>query len=285
MGIFSSVKKVIKKATSPITKSLSAVKNVGSGALNKIKGFLPEDLNSVDDVWNLGKSVLGGSASSALELAGAKAGYDMQLKAIQEQNASAKEIAQKQMDFQKEMSNTAHQREITDLKAAGLNPILSGTGGMGASTPAGASAPVRSEGDAVSSAFQIFKTIADVMKTNADREFVQQTQTPAVQASTQKTQAETKTVGATHDKIRQEISNLERLEKNLEKQGKLTDAQEAQVQKNIEKLKQEIKHLRMIGEVSDTEYGKLMEYAKRATQNVSELPSLMNAAKSLFKKR
>lgn len=47
--------------------------------------------------------------------------------------------AQLNRDWQTMMSNTAHQREVADLKEAGLNPVLSVTGGgTGATTPSGA---------------------------------------------------------------------------------------------------------------------------------------------------
>lgn len=45
--------------------------------------------------------------------------------------------AEKQMSFQSVMSGSAHEREVQDLKNAGLNPVLS-AGGSGASTPSGA---------------------------------------------------------------------------------------------------------------------------------------------------
>lgn len=46
--------------------------------------------------------------------------------------------------FQSGMSSTAHQREVVDLRKAGLNPILSASKGPGASTPSGATATIES---------------------------------------------------------------------------------------------------------------------------------------------
>lgn len=78
-------------------------------------------------------------------------------------NEATRKSSARQMDFQREMSDTAHQREALDLQKAGLNRILSvSKGGSGASTPSGTSYEAKDTvGPSINSAMSVIRTVAE----------------------------------------------------------------------------------------------------------------------------
>lgn len=137
--------------------------------------------------------------SAATQLVGAGLSFAGQ----QSANKANKKIAREQMAFQERMSNTAHQREVEDLRKAGLNPLLSATGG--ASTPGGASANMINPYESATKHIDPAAIIG-----------LQQ-----MRANVAKTKAETIVAGETADNLR--TQNL-----NLQAQNELIMAQAAE---------------------------------------------------------
>lgn len=108
-------------------------------------------------------------------------------------NRAQEELSNAQMAFQREMSDTAYQRQVKDLKAAGINPMLSSKLG-GASTPMGSQAILQ---DTISPAVQQFNQTRLASAQEAQYE-----------AQTGLTTAQEKQVDAATDKIREEIQNI-----------------------------------------------------------------------------
>lgn len=111
--------KAAQTATPANLQKASTVSKVNEG-LSQISG-----ITAGNNAW---------SASQAKELRDWQA---EQARITREYNSAE---AEKNRSWQKEMSDTAHQREIADLQKAGLNPVLSVLGGNGASTTSGATA-------------------------------------------------------------------------------------------------------------------------------------------------
>jgi hypothetical protein len=91
-------------------------------------------------------------------------------KGAKDQNIASAQQAQRQMDFQREMSNTAVQRRMADLQKAGINPILAGT--KEASSPAGAMAPMVNKAQAaISSSLNSAETGARILSIVANTDW------------------------------------------------------------------------------------------------------------------
>lgn len=173
-----------------------------------------------------GASIGGGFMSAG----GAAANNAQNIAMQRETNAMNMQMFKDNMNWQTEMANTAYQRQMADMRAAGLNPILAYTKAGGAAAPSMGTphldAPKgentelekgRSVSLAASSAIEAAKTYADIKNANEQNKLLEE-QTKKTAAETALTNTNTLKAASETDLTKEQIKNMPWLQELLKGQ-------------------------------------------------------------------
>ncbi len=187
-----------------------------------------------------------------------------------ETNAANVGLGQQQMDFQERMSNTAYQRQVKDIQAAGLNPMLAYIKGGGASTPTGAMPQVQNPYAAgissAESASRTSLTQKQVPKTEAEIENIG-ADTLLKRANTLYALANEKLSFASADEKRSHIALMEHQSKKISEEVKNIPVEGDRLRAVVKQLGASVE---LINKQSKTEEQRVLQMTALAIKTLKE---------------
>lgn len=219
----------------------------------------------LDDMLAGGLSLAGGLINN---MWGDKRQQEAQQFSAQEANANRQ--------FQEQMSNTAYQRGMADMKAAGLNPILAYQKGP-ASSPTGAMASTSTGQPTMDMLTPAVSTAQQHMRLKAEVDNMHKTN-ENIQADTTKKDAEGVNAAAMYSQIKAQTAAIEQQRKNMQEQW--------------ESLKTAAQNAKNEREFHDSWIGRIMDIGglggRRASQVLSPVTDIIGGTKavnSIFSER
>lgn len=182
------------------------------------------------------------------------------------------DLSRENRDVQIDLANTAHQREVKDLRRAGLNPILSGTGGAGAAVPSSSAAQVEDVGGAAVASAEAAGRLKTQMETIKNVE-----EDTKLKAEMNKTQRHETVVRAYEVQKRAEEAKL------VHERNRQADIQTQILQEDLSNAKAAAARARTEEEIDESTLGKGLRWLDRIMRSLHGVGSSAGAIRRGFR--